>query len=80
MVRQWHTTLEKPVEIANNEYKAFLHYSTEFFLSGNQLWCKDHKGEHKLVVPPACRLFIMSSAHDNTGHHGFFATNALITL
>ena len=66
--------------MSDGEYETFLRYCTEFFISADRLWRKDHKGEHKLVVSQDRRLFILTSAHDDTGHHGFFATNALITL
>jgi len=80
LVREWHTTLLRPESMSDGEYETFLRYCTEFFISADRLWRKDHKGEHKLVVSQDRRLFILTSAHDDTGHHGFFATNALITL
>jgi hypothetical protein len=80
LVREWHTTLRRPSEVTEKEYEPFLRYCTEFFLSGDRLWRKDHKGEHKLVVPQHRRLFIISSAHDDTGHRGYFATNSIIAL
>jgi hypothetical protein len=80
LVRQWHSTLGRPSDLSDTEYETFLHYCIKFFVSDDWLWRKDHKGEHKLVVPLARRLFIMASAHDDMGHHGFYATNALITL
>jgi len=80
LVQEWHTTLQRPREVTEKEYEQFLRYCTEFFISGDRLWRKDHKGEHKLVVLQKRRLFIIASAHNDTGHRGFFATNALITL
>jgi hypothetical protein len=80
LVREWHATLTRPAGLSENEYESFMRYCTEFFVSGERLWRKDSRGEHKLVVPQDRRLFIMRSAHDDTGHHGYFATNALIVL
>jgi len=77
LVRKWHTTLLQPESMSDGEYKMFLCYCTEFFKSADRLWRKDHKGEHKLVVS---QVFILTSAHGDTGHHSFFAMNALITL
>src|SRR5271156_3803248 len=31
-----------------------------------------------MVIPPGRRLFLMHTAHNDVGHHGFFATNALL--
>jgi len=65
--------------MSDSDYANFLHYCTEFFLDAN-LWRKDRKGEHKLVIPEDRHMFILTTAHDNTGHHGYFATCTLITL
>ena len=55
-----------------------MRYCTEFFVSENQLWRKDPRGP-KTVIFRDRRLFLISIAHNDVGHHGFFATNALIT-
>src|SRR5271156_4856372 len=31
-----------------------------------------------MVIPPGRRLFLIHTAHNDVGHHGFFATNALL--
>ena len=80
LVQQWHTDLHRPPDLSDSEYETFLRYCTEFFVDTAQLWRKDRKGEHKLVVAQDRRMFIMATAHDDTGHHGYFATHALITL
>jgi len=79
-VKEWHATLTRPDNLKDSEYETFIRYSTEFFVSKGRLWRKDRLGEHKLVITQERRLFIMYTAHDDTGHHGFFATNSLITL
>ena len=80
-VRGWLQNLERPEGLTDAEYKTFMRYCTEFFLSGegDRLWRKDPKGTHKIVIPQERRLFLLSSAHDDVGHHGFYATNALLT-
>ncbi len=78
-VCKWHETLERPANLSESEYATFLRYCVEFFIASKKLWKKDHKGEHKLVVSPSRRLFILAAAHDDVGHHGYFATNALIS-
>ena len=37
------------------------------------------KGNHKVVIPEECCLFLIATAHNDVGHHGFFTTNALLT-
>ena len=79
-VRQWLRTLDRPKDITDEEYKTFMRYCTEFFLAGedDRLWRKDSRGAHKIVIPQERRLFLISSAHNDVGHHGFYATNALL--
>lgn len=77
-VQQWHTTLKRPENMPDSEYKKFLRYCTEFFIKSDKFWRKDAHGHHKIVVPQPRRLFIISSAHNDVGHHGFYATHALI--
>lgn len=82
IVKDWHKTLEWPAgmaELPDSEYKSFLRYCTEFFVSDeDRLWKKCPRGNHKVVVLEDRRLFLMASAHDDIGHHGFYATNALL--
>ena len=79
-VRQWLRTLDRPKDITDEEYKTFMRYCTEFFLAGedDQLWRKDSRGAHKIIIPQERRLFLISSAHNDVGHHGFYATNTLL--
>ena len=78
-VQHWLETLERPPSLSDSEFKTFMRYCTEFFVSDGRLWRKDSKGHHKAVVAQERRLFLISSAHDDVGHHGFYATNALLT-
>jgi hypothetical protein len=78
-VKQWLETLERPKDLSDTEYKSFMRYSTDFFVTGGQLWRKDPKKEHKLVIFEDRRLFLLSSAHDDVGNWGFYATNSLLT-
>ena len=77
---QWLHTLERLREIIDEEYKTFMRCCTEFFLAGedDRLWRKDLRGAHKIVIPQERRLFLISSSHNDVGHHGFYATNALL--
>jgi len=77
-VQHWLETLERPSSMSDSQYKTFMRYCTEFFISEGRLWRKDSKGYHKAIVSPERRLFLISSAHNDVGHHGFYATNALL--
>jgi hypothetical protein len=80
LVQAWHEDLQRPDKLSDAQYETFLRYCTEFFLVSGKLWRKDRKGEHKLVVAQDRRVFIMASAHDDAGHHGYFATHSHIAL
>ena len=56
-------------------------YCTYFVLITNQLWCKDTKmcHQHKMVIPCNQCSFLISSAHNDIGHHRVFATIALLS-
>jgi hypothetical protein len=77
-VQAWLNTLERPAAMTDTEYKTFMRYCTEFFVAKNRLWRKDPTGQHKIVIPPERRIFLLVTAHNDVGHHGVFATNALL--
>ena len=73
LVRQWLRTLKQPKGQTDSEYKTFMRYCTEFFLGeDDRLWRKDTKGAHKIVIPQEHCIFLLTSAHNNVGHHGFY--------
>jgi hypothetical protein len=78
-VQTWLETLERPPNLTDSEYKTFMRYCTEFGIINNRLWRKDPQGHHKMVVPCDRRLFLITSAHNDIGHHGVYATSALLT-
>jgi hypothetical protein len=78
-VQHWLETLERPDSLSDSEFKTFMRYCVEFFVHDGRLWRKDPKGHHKVVVAQERRLFLITSAHDDVGHHGVYATNALLT-
>ena len=77
-VLHWLETLERPPSLTDTEFKSFMRYCVEFFVLDGRLWRKDSKGRHKAVVSQERRLFLLSAAHDDVGHRGFYATNALL--
>jgi len=78
-VREWHESLKRPDGFSDAEYELFVKYCVEFFVAQGKLWKKNYKGEHKLVVPQERRLFLLTMAHDDIGHRGFYATHALVS-
>ena len=55
LVLKWHNALQRPADMTDAEYEAFLRYCTEFFVDSDRLWHKDRKGEHKLLVSHSVR-------------------------
>ena len=49
-VQKWLETLARPDKVMDAEYKMFMRYCTEFFIFKEQLWNKDMKGQHKMVI------------------------------
>ena len=77
-VQKWLETLTRPDKMTDTEYKTFMRYCTEFFIFNEWLWCKDTKGQHKMVIAQEQQLFLMASAHNDIGHHSFYVMNALL--
>ena len=79
LVRKFLTDLLRPPTLSDKDYKTFIRYAMEFSISGDLFLRKDPHGFHKTVIPQERRLFLLSSAHNDVGHHGFFATNSLLS-
>jgi hypothetical protein len=77
-VKEWLETLQRPEDMSNAQYKTFMRYCTEFVIASDKLWRKDPTGKHKMIIPQERQLFLITSAHNDVGHHGAFATNALL--
>jgi Integrase zinc binding domain len=78
-VQAWLETLDHPPDLTDSEYKTFMRYCMEFIIISNRLWRKNPQGQHKMVVPFDRCLFLITSAHNDIGHHGVYATNALLS-
>jgi hypothetical protein len=74
----WLSNLRRPPDFSDKEYKKFMRFSMHFFKDGDRIWRKDPNGAHRLVFSTDKRLPIIQSAHDDTGHKGFYATKSLI--
>jgi hypothetical protein len=64
--------IQRPADMTNKECKRFVRYTQDFFLKGNVLWHKNFHGFHKVVIPPARRLSLITQAHNYVGHHGIY--------
>ena len=73
------TTLERPSNLHDSQYKHFLKRVQKYFIRDKRLWKRDSHGKHKMVLAPSRRLPIMEQAHDRLGHKGVFATMAHIS-
>ncbi|ETW76594.1 hypothetical protein HETIRDRAFT_455119 [Heterobasidion irregulare TC 32-1] len=49
-----------------------------FFIAADKLWRKDLHGRHKIVAAPSSWITILTAAHDNVAHKGFYAMTTLI--
>ncbi|ETW78933.1 hypothetical protein HETIRDRAFT_453476 [Heterobasidion irregulare TC 32-1] len=78
LVRDWHRTLVRPPSLSDSEYATFLQYCTEFFIAADKLWRKDSHGRHKIIAARSSRIAILTAAHDDVAHKGFYATTALV--
>ena len=78
-VQTWLKKLERPEGLSDSEYKTFMQYCTEFVIISKQLWWKNPQGHQKMVVPCNQQLFLITSAHNDIGHHRVYATNALLS-
>ena len=79
MAHDWLVTLERPDNVNNHEYALVMRYASTFFTMGSALWKRDPQGEHKRVIYHSSRIEALIAAHNDTGHRGFYTTNALLT-
>jgi hypothetical protein len=62
----------RPTGMIDQGFKRLIRFAQDFFLKGNVLWHKSIHGHHKVVIPPAWRLSLITQAHDYVGHHGVY--------
>jgi len=56
------------------ELKVLIRKVLGFFVADGQLWKKDSRAKHKLVIDKEKRLDLLRQAHDNLSHKGIFTT------
>jgi hypothetical protein len=62
----------RPTGMIDQDFKRLICFAQDFFLKGNVLWHKSIHGHHKVVIPPAQCLSLITQAHDYVGHHGVY--------
>ena len=60
------------------ELKVLIRKASGFFVADRQLWKKDSRAKHKLVIDEEKQLDLLRQAHDNLGHKGIFTTHTQI--
>ena len=79
MVHDWLRTFLRPNGLSEHELALTIRYASNFFIKHNAFWKHDPQGAHKRVLyHHGQRTRAMEAAHNETGHRGFYATNALI--
>ena len=78
LANDWLNTLKRPGDISDAEYARTIRYASGFFLDKGALWKRDPQGAHKRVIYEYIRIAVIHAAHDDTGHRGYYATNALV--
>lgn len=78
LILQWLDNLQRPANMSDREYTAFMRLATHFFPIDGRLWRKDPQGAHKKVALPAERIEVLRACHDEAGHRGVHATRVLL--
>ena len=79
-IREFLSTLKRPPDFHEDEYRQFLRQAAEFFLMDQKLFRKHRDGRVQLVPHPPDRLRLIAYAHDKLGHKGAFATTNNLLL
>jgi hypothetical protein len=62
----------RPTGMIDQDFKQLIRFAQDFFLKGNVLWRKSIHGHHKVVIPLAQCLSLITQAHNYVGHHGVY--------
>ena len=71
-------TLSIPPTVPNSLCTQFIKCASEFFISGNRLWCKDLNRHHQLILFTPDHLRTLKATHDELGHKGVYSTRHTI--
>ena len=69
----------KPADLRDGALLRFLRQALRFCVKDGHLWRRQSTGRHQqVVIQQATRVSIVSQAHDQLGHKGFFSTRRTI--
>ena len=77
-VQKYLELLEIPEGMAKGEVRKFLKKSSRFFVAGGRLWYREQDSRQQVVIFEQDRKGILTGAHDDLGHKGFYATRRRI--
>ncbi|SRR6266702_1505910 len=78
MAHDWLAFLDRLPNMPDQEYANLVHFTSKFFIDDGVLWKRDPQGAHKWVIYKHHCLEAINAAHDDVGHRGFYATQALV--
>ena len=61
------------------KYARLQKLASRFLLYKVPVYRRGMDGQHHLYVPKKNRIYMMTTAHDHSGHIGYFSTRALLT-
>ena len=68
-----------PKGFADKKLKRLSRLGGRFLLYDGRIYRRGVDSQHRLFVPKDERTYMMTAAHDHSGHRGFFSTKALLT-
>jgi hypothetical protein len=68
-----------PVGFTEKQHKRLLRLGGRFVRYDGRIYRRGTDSQHRLYVPKTRRTYMMTEAHDRSGHRGFFSTKALLT-
>ena len=79
-IQDFLTTACKPDGLDDTALRKFLRRATKFFMCNGKLWRQGPSQIHQLVIIPlGDRHSLISQAHDQLGHKGFYLTRRTLT-
>ena len=80
MVADFLSSGNQPTGMDEVSLKRFLHQALQYFFKAGVLWRRHSSGLHQQVIlHPAKRMDLLTQAHDQLGHKGFFSTQRLVS-
>ena len=74
----WLMFLKHPENISDYEYALIIRYAAYLFVDHGEIWERDPQGTHKHILYDGQHIRAIEAAHNDTGHHSFYVTNALL--